>query len=333
MSATLRTRRAVYLSLAVAVLETGAVAAAGIVTGSSAVVSQTFANVADVGVQVFLVIAVLTSARAADASHPLGYRRERFFWSLLAAIGVFAGGCAVAFEEAIRSSLHPTPVTSFAVGYIVLALTVVLDCAAFAYATRTIQREAQTRGLSLRGYLRRTTEPTTTTELLGNGIGVTGALLAITALAITQLTGSTVADALASGLIGLALIGAAVVLIQRNRDLLTGRGIAPEWLEQMRRLIAAQPGVLGVPDLFGVVVGPTTLIVDGDLTFADDLTAPQIESAVERAASALRTRWPAVGYVYLTPVSRSRPRGRSRPQTDPAIQTAANSSATSGVPT
>jgi divalent metal cation (Fe/Co/Zn/Cd) transporter len=224
-------------------------------------------------------------------------------------------------------------VTSFAVGYIVLALTVVLDCAAFAYATRTIQREAQTRGLSLRGYLRRTTEPTTTTELLGNGIGVTGALLAITALAITQLTGSTVADALASGLIGLALIGAAVVLIQRNRDLLTGRGIAPEWLEQMRRLIAAQPGVLGVPDLFGVVVGPTTLIVDGDLTFADDLTAPQIESAVERAASALRTRWPAVGYVYLTPVSRSRPRGRSRPQTDPAIQTAANSSATSGVPT
>jgi cation diffusion facilitator family transporter len=318
MSTIRRTRVAVYLSLGVALFETGTVAAAAVVTGSSAVLSQTFANVADVGVQVFLLIAVVTSARAANPSHPLGYGRERFFWSLLAAIGVFAGGCAVAFEEAIRSSLHPTPVTSFAVGYIVLAITVVLDCAAFAYATRTIQREAQTRGLSLRGYLRRTTEPTTTTELLGNGIGVTGALLAIAALAVTQATGNAVADALASGLIGLALIAAAVTLIQRNRDLLTGRGIAPEWLEQMRRVIAAQPGVLDVPDLFAVVVGPATLIVDGDLTFDDDLTAPQIESAIDRAATALRTRWPTVGYVYLTPVSRRRPRGQSRPLTEAA---------------
>ena len=106
MSTSKRTRVAVYLSLGVALFETGGVAAAAVVTGSSAVLAQTFANVADLGVQVFLVIAVVTSARAADASHPLGYGRERFFWSLFAAIGVFTGGCVAAFEEAIRSGLH-----------------------------------------------------------------------------------------------------------------------------------------------------------------------------------------------------------------------------------
>ena len=79
MSPATRARSAVYLSLAVAVAETAAVATGAVVTGSSAVVAQAFANVADVGVQVFLVIAVARSARPPDAGHPLGYGRERFF--------------------------------------------------------------------------------------------------------------------------------------------------------------------------------------------------------------------------------------------------------------
>ena len=322
MSSASRARGAVYLSLAVAIAETGAVAAAAVVTGSSAVVAQTFANVADVGVQVFLVIAVARSARPPDAGHPLGYGRERFFWSLFAAIGVFAGGCAVALEEAIRNALHPTEVRSFAVGYVVLAGTVVLDCGAFAVATRTIRAEAGALSFSVSEYLRRTVEPATTTEVVGNGIGVTGALLGIAALAITQRTGSTLPDAVASGLIGLALMGAAVVLIQRNRDLLTGRGIPPEVLEQMRRLIVAHPGVVDVPDLFAVVVGPATLIVDGEVTFRHELSAADIETAIDRTAAALRARWPTVAYVYLTPVSTRRPRGRSLPASAPDPQAA-----------
>ena len=35
---------------------------------------------------------MLSSVRPPDQSHPLGYGRERFFWSLLAALGIFLGG-------------------------------------------------------------------------------------------------------------------------------------------------------------------------------------------------------------------------------------------------
>ncbi len=61
------------------------------VTGSVALRAQTAANAADVAVQVFLLIGVLSSVRAPDQTHPLGYGRERFFWSLLAALGIFLG--------------------------------------------------------------------------------------------------------------------------------------------------------------------------------------------------------------------------------------------------
>src|SRR5689334_15006002 len=93
------TRLVVWISLVAAIAQTAALAVAGIVTGSSAIVSQTFATAADVAVQVFLVIGVYASVRQADETHPLGYGRERYFWSLYAALAIFVGGFVVAVQE------------------------------------------------------------------------------------------------------------------------------------------------------------------------------------------------------------------------------------------
>src|ERR1700751_5764514 len=80
------TGNVVRLAFTLQALQTGALAAAAIVTGASALVAQTFVAAADLAVQVFLVVGVRTSARAADATHPVGYGRERYFWSLYAAL-------------------------------------------------------------------------------------------------------------------------------------------------------------------------------------------------------------------------------------------------------
>ena len=80
----------------------------------------------------------------------------------------------------------------------------------------------------------------------------------------------------------------------------------------MHRVVAAQPGMIAVPDLFAIVVGASSLIVDGDVTFADELTVPDVEQAIMRAAEALRARWPSVDYVYLTPVPKARSRRAAR---------------------
>ena len=65
--------------------------------------------------------------------------------------------------------------------------------------------------------------------------------------------------------------------------------------------------MIDVPDLFGVVIGPSSLIVDGDVTFADDLDVPAVEKTITHCIIALTERWPPIQYVYLTPVSRARP--------------------------
>jgi divalent metal cation (Fe/Co/Zn/Cd) transporter len=54
-----------------------------VVTGSPALTTQTATSLADVAGGIFLLIGVISSERAADDRHPLGYGRERFFWSFL----------------------------------------------------------------------------------------------------------------------------------------------------------------------------------------------------------------------------------------------------------
>lgn len=86
-----------------------------------------------------------------------------------------------------------------------------------------------------------------------------------------------------------------------------GRGVPPSMVSEMSAAITAQPGVVDVADLFGVAIGPSSSIVDGDVTFADDLDLQEVEETIMRCATALTQRWPAIEYVYLTPVSKPRP--------------------------
>jgi divalent metal cation (Fe/Co/Zn/Cd) transporter len=84
----------------------------------------------------------------------------------------------------------------------------------------------------------------------------------------------------------------------------------PELFEvEAERSRSAQAGVIDVPDLFAIVVGPSNLVVDGDVTLDDSLTVPDVEALIDRAAAELRTRWPQIHYVYVTPVAERRPRG------------------------
>jgi divalent metal cation (Fe/Co/Zn/Cd) transporter len=209
-----QTRLSVVVLLGVNCLEATALGVAAFWTGSVALRAQTAANIADVAVGIFLLVGVLSSVRPPDDTHPLGHGRERFFWSLFAALGIFVGGGGLAVEGAVTSALHPAPVDHFPIAYAVLLGTVALDAFALVIALRPLRQQAAQRSISVRAFLRRTTDPAAMTVVVGGACAVVGALVAGAGLGITQATGSATPDTVASALIGLLLFAASAILLR-----------------------------------------------------------------------------------------------------------------------
>ena len=153
-------------------------------------------------------------------------------------------------------ALHPSLPDNYGVAYLVLGITVALDTLALEAALRPLRRQAAHRGISLFTLARRSTDPAATTLTVGGSCGVIGGVVAAAGLGLTQVTKSPVPDTAASMLIGLMLLAASAFLLHRNRELLSGRGVPLPMLREMREVVVAQAGVVEVPDLFAVVVGP-----------------------------------------------------------------------------
>ena len=92
--------RSVLVALAANSAMATAKGAAAILTGSPALLAETLHTIADAGNDLLLWIALRRSRRPADPSHPLGYGAERYYWALLAAIGMFVASCAARLPRA-----------------------------------------------------------------------------------------------------------------------------------------------------------------------------------------------------------------------------------------
>ena len=120
------TRRTVIIAGAANVFVGVIKLAAGLLTGSSAMLAEAAHSAADTLNQAFLLTSVHRGERPADASHPFGYGQERYFWSLLAAFGIFVAGGGFSIFEGILALGHEGS-GDLLIAYIALALAGVAE--------------------------------------------------------------------------------------------------------------------------------------------------------------------------------------------------------------
>jgi cation diffusion facilitator family transporter len=272
---------------------------AAVLTGSASILAEAAHSWADAGNEVFLVVANRRSRRPPDPAHPLGHGREAYVWALIAALGLFVAGAAVSVTHGVQELITPEPATDFLVGYVVLAISAVLESISLLQSVRQIRHEATSFHRDLIEHVLATSDPTLRAVFAEDTAALAGLAIAAAGLAGHQLTGSAVPDAIGSILVGLLLAVVAMLLINRNRRFLIGQEADPRVRAATLQAILEAPEVARVTYLRLEIVGPRMVSVVGDV----DLTGDDTESHLAvrlRALEAKISASPAVAGAVLS---------------------------------
>jgi cation diffusion facilitator family transporter len=275
---------------------------AAALTGSSALFAETLHSIADAGNEVLLYIAVRRSERPPDDLHPFGHGPERYYWALLAAIGMFLVGGAVSVWEGINALVEPRQLDYFWVGVGVLLVALVLAGLSRVFAVRQLRSEARRRGISIRTLMRESADPALTTVYVEDSVDVLGAVLALTALVLHETTGAEWPDAVATILIGCLLAYVATRLTRRNRQLITNQAVPPRYVERLRGRLQRQAGIVAVTRLEAVYLGASEVLVAADVLMDPELGVEDAARALAMARSQVLQEAPVIARLYLTPV-------------------------------
>src|SRR5947209_7001308 len=213
---------------------------AGALSGSAAMISESAHSLADTTNEAFLLVAVKRSNRPADERHQFGYGRERYFWTLLAAVGIFVGGGVFSVLQGVNELRSPNEKSGhFTLTYIVLAVSFVLEGASWLQASRQMRSDAALTHRPFHRQIWDTSDPAVTTVFFEDSAALVGLLIAGLGVGLHELTGNHVWDGLASCAIGLLLAVVAIALGRENRSLLIGEAADPRLQGAVRDLLSS----------------------------------------------------------------------------------------------
>ncbi|MCT1479332.1 cation diffusion facilitator family transporter [Microbacterium sp. p3-SID336] len=243
---------------------------AAVITSSASMVAEAAHSWADAGNEVFLLIADRRGAKQKDARHPLGYGRNAFVWSLIAAFGIFTAGSIVSIMHGIQELSDTGPVESPVVAYVVLGIAFVLEGASFTQALIRSRRLARERGSSTWDFVLETSDTTLRAVFFEDSAALIGLVLAGGSILLHQLTGVAAWDAIGSILVGILLGVVAVILIGRNIAFLVGATAAPKLRARVGTALLSMPDIERVTYLHIEYVGPNRLFLVAEVDLAGD---------------------------------------------------------------
>ena len=304
---------------------------AAVFTGSSAMAAEASHSLADTANDLFLFVAQRRGSRQPDGRHPLGYGREAYFWALIAALGVFIAGAAFSLRDGIAELLHPGVTSSFTVAYVVLAISAVFDLVSFRQSAGQLIGRARRHHQDVIDEARGTSDPTLRAVFVEDAVSVSGDVITLAALALNQLTGSSIPQGIAAVVIGLVLIRTSLRLGKRSHDFLVGAWLLPPAPspvragspaparsddddftqplraadeDRIRTFLLGYPGVNAIREVLVTFTGPGKVWVTARLDIDDGLTGAKVKALVCGIESGMKRESENVYRVDVVPVGR-----------------------------
>ena len=294
-------KRAVLAALAGNVAVALAKFAAAFVSGSTAMLTEAIHSLVDSLDEVLLLIGQARGAKPGDATHPLGYGMETYFWSFIVALMVFLLGGVFSVVQGVRHIIHPEPVVSPWISLGVLAVSALFEGLSFRVGYREYKRVVRGARMGLWTFIRGSKDPGLVSVLLEDSAALIGIALAAGGVIAASFAHIAWADGAASVAIGLLLTCVAFVLANETRSLIAGEGVAPIVMDRLKETLDRINCITDLDEIATLHLGPGAILVALTLAFRPKATSTSIDAAIREITECLQATDGRVAYVYVRP--------------------------------
>lgn len=273
---------------------------AAALSGSAAMLAEAVHSLADTANQALLLVGMKLSSRQDPERFQLGRATEMYFWAFVVSLMLFLLGGVFAIYEGVHKLLAPHQEPgSPAVSAVVLVLSLALELGSFTVAAKEFNRSRN--GRPLRQALFDGRDPTIPLVLLEDTSAVVGLVVAFIAIGVSWATGSALADAVGSLVIGVLLCTVGLALAFETHGLIIGESVTPEVRARALRVIGEVPGVEQVTQFITMHLGPDTILLALKIRFRRGSTVEEVERITNVLEARVRDDMPEMKKIFVEP--------------------------------
>jgi cation diffusion facilitator family transporter len=290
-------KQVVGTSLAVSVSDVVLNLVVAIYTGSAVMLAQSLQGLSDVTTAGILYHGVRRAKKEADAIHPLGFGRELFFWSLLAAIIMFAGTGALSFYFGYQQFTNPEPIEHTSIAFLMLSFGLMTNLYAFSKSvTRLKQNSKKKKWISS---IRHSSLVDTKITFIVDFLGSSAAFLGLISLLLYVLTDNVRFDGIGAMAVGAVTMVAAVFVIIDIHGFIIGRSVPVSIIRKLTRAANSVDKVQSVVDVYAFYIGTEKLFAVVEVHVDDELTTDHIEELTDKIKEKIHRSIPDVHRVQV----------------------------------
>jgi cation diffusion facilitator family transporter len=292
-----------------------------LLTGSPSMLAETYHSISDTGNQVLLLVGIKYSQQDATRTHPFGYGKAQFFYAFLVSVLLFGIAGWESLKHGIsevRAGGHETeagtaeflgytiditpPIDPFWIVVAILLGGIAFETYAFVKANAELRRQMEVYGWSgYREAFDRTSDLTTLTAFTEDTVALAGLVVALFGIIATRITENPIYDALSAVVIGVLLMGFAVLLAIENKRLILGESL-PESVEGgLKDIIETDSSVDHIDDFRTMFIGSGRVLVTADVSFDADITTDEVDNRIGEIETQMREYDDRVKTIYIEP--------------------------------
>lgn len=284
---------ALAANLAIAVMKF----VASFFTGSSAMLSEGIHSTVDSGNQLLLLLGISRSKKPADDTHPFGYGKEIYFWTLIVAVLIFGIGGGMSVYEGISHIQHPSELKDPTWNYWVLIGAIIFEGASFVVAIRHFNKARAGNGFFKE--LSESKDPTLFAVIYEDAAALLGLIIALAGVYLAHAFQNPMIDGISSIVIGIILAVVAIIMVIESRHLLVGESARPLMVKSIHKIVDDHPQVENVHPPLTMQLSPNEVLLVLNIYFEESLSGNAMVDAIDDLEQQIRDKHPEVVKIYI----------------------------------